>query len=592
MKLSRMCVTGLVLLAMAGCGGGGDDSQTGTPIAAQGREALPTLSQDINPSGARLDYRSRNYFPAAAGDTWTYDRREGSASSGTTLTRSATSAGNTDVLITETALGESSSATYRRTAEGVLEVMPMADWPAAANQIVGDLLEYPEPFYATNQLRTLIRQGNLGEDLDEDGVSESFRLELRQTFFGFEAVTLPNGYQFQDVARFRNIWSVTIQPSDRRYQPYTQTSTEEAWWAPGVGLVRANRSLVDSTGVDLIPAYTLHLTGGMVAGVSVFAGTRLPLVHNALVYDRVHNVYYASIPGSVPINGNRIAIVDPASGAITYSSATVGSQPSAMALNADATALYVALNGTGDVVKLSLPGFAEQWRVRLPAPSFYGQLATERIAVSPTDADLVAVSTMRAGVSPRHGGVALIRNGVLQPRMTQDHTGSNLITFGADGTALFGFNNETTEFGLRRITVVADGLQQAEVVSASGNFGSRTLDWSPQGIVLDRTVYRSSDLAQVGQAEVEGGGCRPHNVPGRLVCALTSRFTGSAASELAVVDATTFVILTTPNYGHMLMGGTLADIVPGPVGQVALRLNATYYNSSSDVVVLFNSTEL
>lgn len=33
---------------------------------------------------------------------------------------------------------------------------------------------------------------------------------------------------------------------------------------------------------------------------------------------------------------------------------------------ADGSALYVGLNGSGDVVKLSLPGMAEQWRTRLP----------------------------------------------------------------------------------------------------------------------------------------------------------------------------------------------------------------------------------
>ena len=42
--------------------------------------------------------------------------------------------------------------------------------------------------------------------------------------------------------------------------------------------------------------------------------------------------------------------------------------------------------------------------------------------------------------------MVLIRSGVLQPRMTQDHTGSNLIAFDANGQFVYGLNNETTEF--------------------------------------------------------------------------------------------------------------------------------------------------
>ena len=48
-------------LLLAACGGGGGSSQPSV------REALPRLVQDVNPAGARLDFRSRNYFPAGAG---------------------------------------------------------------------------------------------------------------------------------------------------------------------------------------------------------------------------------------------------------------------------------------------------------------------------------------------------------------------------------------------------------------------------------------------------------------------------------------------------------------------------------------------
>lgn len=593
----RGWVACIALAMLAGCGGGGGDERAATPPPPPGtRAALPTVSEDINPAGTRLDYRSRNHFPAAPGDHWAYDRQQNGSSSTASVTRTVTSAGGSDVLITETAPGETSSEIYRRTNEGIVAVAPMAGAPAAMIQLVGDLLEYPEPFYPVGSTRRIVRQGSTGEDVDGDGVHDSFRLEISQVLVGFESVNFQNGRSLRDAARFHNVVTITLQPSDLRYQPYSETSTEDAWWAPGFGLVRAERSIVDSRGVYVELPYTQVLTGGSVGGQTLFGpdGTviNVPLVHNALVYDRTRNRYYASVPGSVPLTGNRIATIDPDTGAVTHSAQAIGSQPFAMALNADASALYVGLNGTGDVVKLRLPDLAEQWRVRLPNDAFYGQFSTEHIAVSPTDADLVAVSTIRPDVSPRHGGVVLVRGGVLQARRTQQHTGSNLITFGPDGDYLYGFNSESTEFGLRRIAVLADGLQEVQVVTANGNFATRTLDWSPQGLVLDRSVYRAPDLALLGLAQVDGSGCRPHNVANRLICGYTSPyFAGDAA--LAVIDASSFVILATPYYARgSSWSGSLSEIVPGPLGQVAMRLNATYYNSASDTVSLFTSAAL
>ncbi|WOB07949.1 hypothetical protein [Piscinibacter gummiphilus] len=554
-----------------------------------------TLSEDNLPTGVRIDRRSSNYFPAAAGDSWTYERRQDGGAQGETLTRTVSSESGTDVRVTETAQGESNFTVYRRTSEGIVAVQPMADAPAVVNQIVGDLLEYAEPFYQAGARRSHVRQGSAGEDFDGDGVTDSFRIELRQVFVGFERITLPNGSVFTDVARFHNEWLVTLQPSNMRYEIQTSVSMEEAWWAPRVGLIRAERSMVDASGAQIEQPYTLVLTAGTVAGVDVFGNTgnfvRVPLLHAALVFDATRNRYYASVPGSVPVYGNQIAIIEPTTGAVTYAGRSVGSQPAALVMHPSGNALYVGLNGTGEVVKLNLPDFSEAWRVRLPSSPYYGQMLTEKLAVSPSDADVIAVSLMRTGVSPRHGGVVLVRGGVLQPRMTGDHTGSNLITFGADGSSVYGFNNESTEFGLRRMSVVADGLQQVQVVSAGGNFGTRTLEWSPHGLLLDRTLYRSTDLAQLGQVGVEGT-CRVLNVPNRLVCTESSAFSATANSRLAVVDATTQVILGTPVYGFSLAGASPSELVAGPAGQVAIRTNATYWSSPADSVVLFNSVAL
>jgi hypothetical protein len=71
----------------------------------------------------------------------------------------------------------------------------------------------------------------------------------------------------------------------------------------------------------------------------------------------------------------------------------------------------------------------------------------------------VAVSRRNIGLSPRHEGVAIFDDGVMRPVTTPDHTGSNVIEFGSNPGTLYGYNNESTEFGFRTMAVTASGVQ-------------------------------------------------------------------------------------------------------------------------------------
>lgn len=591
----RNCArVGLALLlgALAACGGGGGNK------GPEVRPALPTLSQDSNPSGSRLDVSDRNYFPAAAGDTWIYDRQQTNSTGLTlTLTRSISTGSGGNVVVSETSMGITESNTQRRTVDGIVSVAPadVEDAPAAAASAVANLLEYPLPFYPVGSTRTVVRQGDWGADQDGDGVNESFRFEFTQVLV--EVGSLPvSGTALASVAHFRNVTTLTLQPSDPKRQAVSVTGTEETWWAPGIGLVRATRSLVDQAGVAQETPYVLVLTAGNVGGQALAVPQadglmqQIVLTHNALVYDAARARYYASVPGSVVGRGNSIAIIDATTGTVSYSAA-VGSEPSALALSADGSALYVGLNGSGDVLKLSLPDLTEVERTRLPLLSFFGQLFVESIAVSPLDADVVAVSMFRANSSPRHAGVSLIRNGVLQPLMTQDHTGSNLIAFDANGQYVYGYNNETTEFGLRRIAVLGNGLQEERVVTSVGDFGTSTLDWSVRGLVLGRAVYRTPDLALLGQVGAPASGCRAVAATNRLIC-MGSLPSSSSPGSLAVVDATSFVTLSRPNFQGVATSDRFIEIVPGRSGQVALRMATANGNLPTNAIWLFTSSAL
>jgi hypothetical protein len=88
----------------------------------------------------------------------------------------------------------------------------------------------------------------------------------------------------------------------------------------------------------------------------------------------------------------------------------------------------------------------------------FGPHYAEDIVVLPTLTDSIAVSRRNSCCSPRHEGVAVFDNGVMRSVTTPNHTGSNRIEPGSDPTVLYGYNNETTDFGFRRMSINVFGI--------------------------------------------------------------------------------------------------------------------------------------
>src|SRR6266853_153757 len=421
----------LLLSSCGGSGGGGGN------LSAVGN-SFPTSREDQLPAGTRIDVSAKNLFQMGTGDSWQYTVLDAGGNPIATATRRVTLGPDATgrVSITDDD-GGTTTTTYLVSADGLLDTSPFGDGAPAT--VVGPILEYATPLYPVGAERRHVRSGPWGEDLDGDGIGETFRFEFTQVFLGFETAQFSGVFTLNGVAHFRNVTTVTLRPTAPGNTDYSITATEETWFAPGVGLVKALRSIVDSDGAALDPPHTLAFKSGNVAGVNwsitapppVLDGSfvDVALVHNALVYDSVRNVYYASM-------------------------------------------LYAGLDGSGDVVKLALPGMAELGRVKLVSDSFFGQSHAQAIAVSPVDATVVAVQMIASGV---HEGVALLHDMVMQPKRTQEYSGNNLLVFDSVGTTLYGLNNETTEFGLRRIQVLADGLAEDLVVPAPTDFGTHAL---------------------------------------------------------------------------------------------------------------------
>ena len=549
----------VVALLVAACGGGGGGGGTDA--------LLPTLSQDIEPSGARVDVSTLNLFPLQVGDQWTYDRLTGSTVTSTsTRTVSSGPLGTSQVSVDEVDEGTSSSSLYAKESSGLRAFDPLGaqgQFPGIL-EMLPSLLEYPTPFYPVGGERKLIRQGSIKADINSDGKADYFRFEFTQTFRGFETLDVLGAPT--SVAHFTAVAAFTIAATGG--QPATTAvATEEAFWASGIGLVRSERRASLNDGTVVIAPYTLRLRSAVVAGqsyptVAQSSNRSISLTHAGIVFDASRSVYYASVPGSVVGTGNRIATIDPGTGTVTWSD-PIGSDPSALALSADASVLYVGLRGSGEVLKVAVPGMQVLARVSLPIQNFFGQLYAEEISVSPIDNTVFAVSLFRSGTSPRHGGVALVRNMQVQPLRTQDHTGSNRIGFDASGGWLYGLNNETTEFGLRRIEVLADGLAERKVITSQGQFNT-PLEVRDGLVIANATAYRADDtMAQLGTISSAANCIKVPAIP-RAVCRSTLD-----PSRLVIAETDTFSLLADAP-SNAASTAFSWRLLPGPSGQIGI----------------------
>lgn len=258
-----------------------------------------------------------------------------------------------------------------------------------------------------------------------------------------------------------------------------------------------------------------------------------------MVYDSRSARIYASIPASpqAGVYGNTVVAIDPATGQVT-GQVGVGSNPGVLALSDDGSTLWVALNGSGSVRRLSLPGLTPGLTF-----SLNGNVA-EEMKVMPGRPGTVAISLSNTCCSPRHEGVAVYDEGVRRSQVTGGHTGSNSIVFGESSPVLYGYNTETTEFGFRTLAVTASGVTETRTTrNLIDGFGVRIRFaqgrvYSTGGEVLDAGRHERAGTLGPGGADV-------------LVDAGLGRAFFSVSGQVVVYDLNTFQQLGTVSAGAM-----------------------------------------
>ena len=204
--------------------------------------------------------------------------------------------------------------------------------------------------------------------------------------------------------------------------------------------------------------------------------TVLDLPANDMVWDPFAQLIYASIPSSYGVNGNSIAVINPTTGAVTAFH-YAGSEPTKLALSADAKYLYVGLNGEGAIQRLALPAFTLDINIPLGTPTSGLQNASD-IEVSPASSHTIAV--VLTGCCGNGNLEFFTDTTKLANSVTSTSFNSSIF---ASGTLLYGYSSGT----LSKVTVSATG----------GTLGTQ---WS--GLVYGDAISYASSLIYSAEGQV------------------------------------------------------------------------------------------
>jgi hypothetical protein len=223
---------------------------------------------------------------------------------------------------------------------------------------------------------------------------------------------------------------------------------------------------------NLLGCLLLTLLGAISAHSQLFSYSLMDQPVNDLVYSGSSGLIYASVPSTGGPNGNHIIGIDPLTSTIV-ARAFAGSEPNKLVLTRDEKFLYVGLDGSASVKRFSVNGLTSDLTFSLGSGS-NGAHYVDDMATFPGNPNLVAVSRRNYCCSPRHEGVALYDNGLQLPNVTLRTQQTNEIEAGDDGVALYGYNNETSGFQFRRMSIDQNGIN---IASSFGNaFGAYHLE--------------------------------------------------------------------------------------------------------------------
>ncbi|HVN24441.1 MAG TPA: FG-GAP-like repeat-containing protein [Syntrophorhabdales bacterium] len=193
-------------------------------------------------------------------------------------------------------------------------------------------MEAQFPLQVGSSFEQINRPGlDYGQDLDGDGIHETFSVYSTTTLVGFEAVTVDAG-TFNNCAKLQTTLTVTVTLSYYHYQ-VTVTDALTEWYAPGVGPVKRH-SVTSGSGYYSTEDYVLvaynadgnHSATPSVASVQPAQGTRVKAAPSTIT------VVFSQDMNSSSINTSTFTVRDsgnnPIAGTVSYQNKRLTFTPS------------------------------------------------------------------------------------------------------------------------------------------------------------------------------------------------------------------------------------------------------------------------
>ena len=221
--------------------------------------------------------------------------------------------------------------------------------------------------------------------------------------------------------------------------------------------VPATRSSSKDAGGADTPSAPQSAVGAQAGAAAVTNVRRVALATRDILVDPAAQTIYASVPGAAGPSGNSVVTLDPATGAVG-NFVFVGSEPNILALSGDRQFLYVGLDGEAAVRRFDVATQTASLRVPLGVAENGSPVYAEDIEVMPGAPGTIAVARRRLGLGGSHEGVAVFDEDVQRPAVSDRTRNNNSIEFAPTGSTLYGYDKQTSNSVLRRLSVGASGV--------------------------------------------------------------------------------------------------------------------------------------
>jgi hypothetical protein len=183
---------------------------------------------------------------------------------------------------------------------------------------------------------------------------------------------------------------------------------------------------------------------------------------NDLVWDPVNQVIYLSVSSGAYSNPNTILVLDPLTGSITKS-VSIGNDPDVLALSAGSQYLYVGLDGSSLVQRLTLPDLSPDVNYSLGSDPIFGPYIALDLQVAPADPHTTAVTSGSPLVDVQALGGITIYDDVTPRQTSAAGFGPTAdiydsLQWGSDDTTLYAANNEDSSCDFYTLAVNSSGI--------------------------------------------------------------------------------------------------------------------------------------